>query len=71
MNLIRNTNIIHRHIIIIIVHIKNHIISPKDSKPIVNLKQDALLGSYKLTNEISSMNSRLLLPSMVDHVNTL
>lgn len=29
--------------------IKNHIISPKDSKPIVNLKQDARLGAYAFT----------------------
>jgi len=42
--------------LMMLADIKNHIISPKDSKPIVNLKQDALLGSYKLTNEVSSMD---------------
>lgn len=31
--------------------IKNHIISPKDSSPIVNLKQDARLGTYCFTQD--------------------
>jgi DNA-directed RNA polymerase beta' subunit len=35
--------------------IKNHIISPKDSKPIVALKQDSLIGSYKFTSDITTV----------------
>lgn len=35
--------------------IKNHIISPKDSKPIVALKQDSLIGSYKFTSNITTV----------------
>ena len=42
--------------LMMLADIKNHIISPKDSKPIVNLKQDALLGSYKFTSDENVMS---------------
>lgn len=38
--------------------IKNHIISPKDSKPIVNLKQDARLGAFGFTKDGYSVGWR-------------
>lgn len=41
--------------LMMLADIKNYIISPKDSKPIVNLKQDALLGSYKFTSADNQM----------------
>jgi DNA-directed RNA polymerase beta' subunit len=41
--------------LMMLADIKNHIISPKDSKPIVNLKQDALLGSYKFTSDLNQL----------------
>lgn len=31
--------------------IRNHIVSPKNSKPIINLKQDSCIGCYKFTRE--------------------
>jgi DNA-directed RNA polymerase II subunit RPB1 len=43
--------------------IKNHIVSPRNSKPIVTLKQDSLLGTYKFTddNNILSWQDTMIL----------
>jgi len=41
--------------LMILADIKNHIISPKDSKPIINLKQDSLLASYKFTSDLNQL----------------
>ena len=42
--------------LMMLADIKNHIISPKDSKPIVNLKQDSLLGAYKFTSDLNKLS---------------
>lgn len=38
--------------------IKNHIISPRDSNPIVKLKQDSLIGAYRFTLPGNKLNWR-------------
>jgi len=42
--------------LMMLADIKNYIISPGSSKPIVNLKQDALLGGYKFTSHENELN---------------
>ena len=39
-----------------IADVKRQIITPRYSKPIIKFKQDTVLGTYKMTNKISTLN---------------
>ena len=42
----------------IIADVTKHIISPKDSKPVIKPVQDSVLGSYKITSENTKIEWR-------------